>query len=163
MKLIEKIANIAVIVGVVVFLFVVVRGEFNKHKQSGNSPRALVGTSVTLPGTQLNQVHNSLLVAISTTCHFCKDSLPFYKTLAEKTKGKIDVIAVFPQPVAEAQSFLQQAQVAPSSVVSADLGKIGVQGTPTMLLVNPQGKVLEEWLGKQDDGSEQKVLERVLR
>ena len=126
-------------------------------------PRALVGKSVTLPGTQLNPQHNSLLVAISTTCHFCKDSLPFYKTLAEKAQGKLDVIAVFPQPVAEAQSFLQQAQVAPTSVVSADLGKIGVQATPTMLLVNPQGKVLEEWMGKQDDSGEQRVLARVLQ
>lgn len=108
MKLLEKCANIAVIVGVAAFLFVIVRGEFNKNKQSA-PPRALVGKSITLPGTQLNPQHNSLLVAISTQCHFCKDSLPFYKTLTEKAQGKLDVIAVFPQPVAEAQSFLQQA------------------------------------------------------
>jgi hypothetical protein len=32
-----------------------------------------------------------------------------------------------------------------------------------MLLVNPQGKVLEEWMGKQDDSGEQRVLARVLQ
>jgi thioredoxin-related protein len=162
MKLLEKCANIAVIVGVAAFLFVIVRGELNKNKQSP-PPRALVGKSVTLPGTQLNPQHNSLLVAISTQCHFCKDSLPFYKTLAERAQGKLDVIAVFPQPVAEAQSFLQQAQVAPTSIVSADFSKIGVQATPTMLLVDPHGKVLDEWMGKQDESGEQRVLARVLQ
>jgi hypothetical protein len=34
MKLLEKCANIAVIVGVAAFLFVIVRGELNKNKQS---------------------------------------------------------------------------------------------------------------------------------
>ena len=40
MKLLEKCANIAVIVGVAAFLFVIVRGELNKNKQSATSPSA---------------------------------------------------------------------------------------------------------------------------
>lgn len=163
MKWLDKIANIAVILGVAVFIFVVVRGEFAKRKAPDDSPRTLVGTSISLPGLQLDQTHNSLLVAISTTCHFCQDSLPFYKELAAKAQGKIDVIAVLPQTTAESEAFLQKAGVSATKVVSARLDSIGVRGTPTMLLVDTHGKVQEEWRGFQDEKGRQQVLARVLQ
>jgi thioredoxin-related protein len=163
MKLLDKAANVAIILGVTVFVAVIVHDEFLKPKAPDNSPRALVGTSVTLPDLQLNPSHNSLLLAISTTCHFCKDSLPFYKELAAKTQGKVDMVAVLPQPVDEAQTFLQNAGVPAAKIISAKLSAIGVRGTPTLLLVDSKGKVQEEWQGFLDEKKKQQLYARVLQ
>lgn len=130
MKLLDKIANVALILGVTVFLFVVVRGEFAKQEMPDTSPRALVGTSISLPGLQLDQRHDSLLVVISTNCHFCKDGLLFYKELSARAQGKLDVIAVLPQPLAESQAFLLNAGISTTRIISANLNLIGVEALP---------------------------------
>jgi thiol-disulfide isomerase/thioredoxin len=163
MKLIDRIANIALIIGVAVFLFIVIRGDFVKQKRPNGSPKTLIGTSVSLPGIPLSETHNSLLVVISTKCHFCKDSLPFYKELITKTHGKIDVVAISPDPVTEMQTFLQEADVSAAKIASIDLAAIGITGTPTLLLVNGSGRVLEQWQGMLDERGRQKVLARILQ
>jgi hypothetical protein len=162
-KLLDKIANVALILGVAAFLYIVVRGELTRPPTKDNLARALVGESISLPGLQLNQQRDSLLVAISTNCHFCKDSLPFYKELSARASGKLDVIAVLPQPLSESQAFLQRADVSATRVVSANLSLLGIRGTPTILLVDGHGKVQEEWQGFLDDHGRQQVISRVLR
>jgi hypothetical protein len=162
MKYLDKIANIALILGVAVFLFIVIRGEFRSREQLKPSAQALVGTSVTLPGVVLSQSHMSLVIALSTKCHFCQDSLPFYKELTAKAQGKLDIIAVLPQPKSEAQSFLQSAGVSATKIVSANLTTIGVWGTPTLLLLDEHGKVQKEWVGILDESGRQQVLAKIL-
>src|SRR5882724_361811 len=80
-KHLDKIANVAVIVGMAVFLILVVRNEFGRPNLD-NSPKKLLGTAIKLPELQFPLQRNSIVLALSTTCHFCQDSLPFYKMLA---------------------------------------------------------------------------------
>jgi thiol-disulfide isomerase/thioredoxin len=165
MKFLEKAANIAVIVGVVVFITVVVTDKLAPHatKPALSDPaRQLLGKTISLPGTQLSQSRNSLVLVLSTACHFCKASLPFYKELASKSLGRVDVVAVLPQPLSEAQDYIQQAAVPATRVVSADLATIGVSGTPTVLLLDRTGKVQDVWVGQLDESRQKQVLSRVL-
>jgi hypothetical protein len=122
-----------------------------------------VGSYINLPGVPPSQEHDSLLLAISTSCHFCQESLPFYRELSAKTQGKLDLIAVLPQPLAESQTFLQKGALSVTRVVSTNLNQFGVLGTPTILLVDTHGRVQEEWLGFQDDKARQQVLARILQ
>jgi thiol-disulfide isomerase/thioredoxin len=158
MKYLDKMANIAVIVAVVVFLGLVVRGDIGWHRATPPPAQELVGKSVSLPGVQFPRGRNSLLLVVSTTCHFCKDSMPFYRQLAEKARGRLDIVAVLPQPQAEAQKFLQDAGVEANQIVSASPGAVGTRGTPTVLLVDGSGKVVQAWVGRLDENGQQNLL-----
>jgi hypothetical protein len=44
-------------------------------------------------------------------------------------------------------------------MVHMDFSTIKVPGTPTLLLVDNNGKVLNVWVGKQDEKGEKEILE----
>jgi thioredoxin-related protein len=158
LKIIEKVANVSVILAVAVFLVLVARGELAKRHPPNLSPDALLGKMVTLPGVTFPQGRNALVLALSTSCHFCEQSLPFYKDLTEKSNGRFDVIALLPQPEPEARSFIERASVKPTRVVSARLDTIGVNATPTILVVDNTGKVKSAWIGLLDETAQQKLM-----
>jgi len=165
MKHLEKLANIAIIIGVAVFLFVVARNHFTptavigtQQSQPDASAKALVGKTIAIPGVLYPLAHNTLILAISKTCHYCKESQPFYRKLAAAAGGRFDLVAVLPQAKDEAKEYLQESSVPVKQVVSVNLDSIGVHATPTLLLVNASGLVKEAWVGLLDDESQTKVL-----
>lgn len=163
MKYLDKVANIAVVIGVVVFLVLAARGDFSHRTVKAPNPStAVIGKTISLPGVQWAQSEESLVLGISASCHFCKDSLPFYKQLASQAQGKVNVIAVLPQEQKEADAFLQGAGIANVQVVSQNLGKIGVYATPTLLLVDSSGKVKDSWVGELDAARQKKLLAELL-
>jgi len=156
MKRLEGVANIAVIVAAFVFVAVVVRSEFTKRGTA--PPSDLIGRRIELPGIQFPKSNKSLVIVVSTVCHFCKESLPFYRDLSIQLRGKMDVIAVLPEPQPEAQAFIREADISAAQTVSASLNSIGVSGTPTLLLLDKDGTVERVWLGKLDAKRRQEVL-----
>ena len=163
----DTVANIAIIVTCAVALALMVnRFFFNKPvPPAGAPPQAEVGEQF----DQLRQVvpagsQKALVVAISPTCHFCDESMPFYKRLIDERNQKgsgVKIIAAVPADEAkapEAEKFAA-AGVQPDSLVTMDFASIKVPGTPTILLVDNQGKVLDVWVGKQDSGGEAKIIE----
>jgi thioredoxin-related protein len=161
----DTVANIAIIVTCVVALALMVnRFFFNQPTAAGGPPQAEVGEQF----DQIRQVlpagsQKALLVVLSPTCHFCDESMPFYKRLIDERNQKgsgVKIIAAVPAEEAkapEAQKFAA-AGVKPDSLVTIDFASIKVPGTPTVLLVDNQGKVLDVWVGKQDPGGEDKII-----
>lgn len=162
MKYLDRVASGAVIVAVVVFLVLVAKGDFSRPKFNQPQAQDLTGKTVSLPGLKLPAGQNSLVLVVSTTCHFCKDSLPFYKQLTQKLNGRLNVVAILPQPVPEAQKFLKSAGVTTNEVVSATPEQVGVRGTPTVLLVDSKGKVSHVWVGELDQNGQQDLVKTVL-
>jgi hypothetical protein len=167
MKHIEKIANLAIIFAVVVFLVVVVRGGLLRqsipaHPPAPTSATVQIGSTISLPGIQFPAGQDSLLLNISSACHFCKDSLPFYKQLTAQLKGRVNIIAVLPEAQPEAESFITNAGLKGVRVVSAKLSTIGVHATPTLLLVDPKGKVKAAWVGELDSDHQRQLISAVL-
>jgi hypothetical protein len=163
MKYLDRVANIAVIVAVAIFLILVIRGEFPRRiSPSTNRAAALVGKTISLPGVRFSTKNDTLLLGISESCHFCKESIPWYKQLTGQVQGKVDVIAVLPQTQVEAENFIRSEGLSGTKVVSANLGSIGVLATPTLLLVDSTGRVKDAWIGRQDEVGQQKVLAATL-
>ena len=157
MKRLETIANIAVIVAALVLVVFVGRQEWERHRAARTPAERLVGTRVQLPGIQFGGQNKTLVIAISANCHFCRDSEPFYKQLVAQTQGRLQVVAVLPQPQTEAENYVHNA-IAPSvHVVSSQLNAIGVIGTPTLLLVDGSGKVRKAWVGFLDAAGRQQM------
>lgn len=145
----EFVANIAIIIVAVLLLGVVAKRFFNSPSQQTAAARPVESQhnlgKIALPG--VNWSNSPVLVlAISTSCHFCTESAPFYRNLTKSHPG-VRLVAVFPQPVEAGQQYLQGLGVATDQVLQAQLDSINVSGTPTLLLVNKDGSVLRRWVG----------------
>ena len=164
----DTIANIAIIVVCAIAAVVLVRNQFfppAPGRMPGGPPQVEKGERF----DQLKAVvpagsDRALVVAVSPTCHFCNDSMPFYKKLIDQRNQKnsgVKVIAAVPseQAKAEESQKFASAGAQPDGMVHMDFSSIKVPGTPTLLLVDNSGKVLDVWVGKQDEKGEKDILE----
>lgn len=160
----DTIANIAIIVVCIIASVVLVRNYFFTPKPPGAPPIAEKGDQ--LPALQAALpagTESALVLVVSPTCHFCTESIPFYKRLVdERNKKGSPVKVVVAVPAAEARDqeakMFADAGIQPDAVVPVSFRDIKVNGTPTILHVDNQGKVLGVWEGKQEAGGEKKIL-----
>jgi hypothetical protein len=70
-------------------------------------------------------------------------------------------MGVLPETVAESEFYLKNEGVHLDEVKQMSLDKLGVAGTPTMLLVNPKGVVTATWVGKLDPDRQEEALKTI--
>lgn len=116
-------------------------------------------TKLTLPGVDWSESNRSLVIALSSTCHFCTESASFYQRLA-KERG-VRLIAVLPQDVTEGRTYLDSLRVPIGDVRQMPLDALGVEGTPTLFLIDNEGRVSGKWVGKLGPDGESELLEQV--
>lgn len=107
--------------------------------------------------------NRALIVALAPGCHFCNESMPFYKQLLDQRNQKsspVKIIAAVPNEEAKAEEAqkLGSAGATPDGLVKLDFKAVKVPGTPTLMLVDNNGKVLDVWVGKLEADREQEVL-----
>jgi len=158
---IETLANVMTVV-VSLLLSVVLVKQFllppRAHRAAG--PQTAVSTNLkgSLPGVDWGKNGRTLILAISTGCHFCTDSAPFFKRIEKERPRDVKLVAVLPQPVEEARKYLDGEGVHVDEVRQASPQSIGVAATPTLLLVDARGRVSDLWRGKLQPGDEEKVI-----
>jgi len=161
-KQIETGANIAIIVvALLVVVTLVPRLWPGKSPQNPlASPPIAAGTRISLQGLDWKGSDQNLLLVLSTGCHFCSESAPFYKRLVSEASinRKIRLIGVFPQDTAAARQYLQQMQIPLETVVQVSLSTIHVGGTPTLILVDGKGVANKVWMGRLSTDNENEVL-----
>lgn len=166
----DTVANIAIILVCAIAAVVLVRTHFFPQQQAG-PPQVEKGEQY----DQLKAVvpagsNRALVVAVAPGCHFCNDSIPFYKNLIEQRNQKssaVKFIAAVPtnekpeeaqKLVAEETQKFTAGGAQPDGMVNLDFAAIKVPGTPTLMLVDNTGKVLDVWVGKLDPKGEKAVL-----
>ncbi len=104
-----------------------------------------------------------MVLALSNKCHFCTESAPFYQRLSGELtqRENVRLVAVFPQEVSEAQQYLSGLGVQIGDIRKATLNSIGVNGTPTLIIVDSNGKVKQSWVGRLSAERESEVLRHV--
>jgi peroxiredoxin len=128
------------------------------NKRSTSHPS--IGAKITVTGIDWSKSKQNLVLALSTTCHFCSESADFYKRLVpDATRHGINVVAVLPQPPNSSRSYLNGLGVSVPEIFQSSLGSIDVTGTPTLLVVDAKGKILKAWIGKISGAQEEEVLE----
>jgi thioredoxin-related protein len=161
-------ANIAIIVVCAIAAVVLIRNQFFPPR-AGAPPGS---PAMVEKGDRFDQIkavlpagtNRALVVAVAPGCHFCNESMSFYKQLLDQRNQKsspVKFIAAVPTDEAkteEAQKFAT-AGAQPDNLVHLDFNTIKVPGTPTLMLVDNNGKVLNVWVGKLDEGGEKEVLE----
>jgi hypothetical protein len=121
-------------------------------------PRAGMSIKDSLPGVDWGKNGQTLVLALSTQCHFGTESAPFFQRIQNEASKDVKMVAVLPQTVEESRKYLETEGVHVDDVKQATLGSIGVRGTPTLLLVDNKGKVADVWQGKLDPDQEEGVL-----
>ena len=165
-KKLELAANAAIIIVAILLGVVLVRNYLlpqPKAQQEGAPSSIARGTRLSLTGVDWTASRKTVVLALSTRCHFCTESAPFYQRLArENTKiGNARIVALFPQPVSDGQKYLSDLGVTVDSVLQTSFDKIGVVGTPTIILADEAGAVIDSWRGKLTTDKETEVLNRL--
>lgn len=158
-KRVELVANVGIVIVALLAATLFVRNYLGHQSK----PQSIaIGSKVKLKDVNWKANRKTLVLALSTNCHFCTESAPFYRQLVKAAEEQnVRTIAVFPQSPVEATSYLAAEAVKVDSVQQSPLPDIQVSGTPTVLLVNENGEVKAVWIGKLQAEREKDLLSRL--
>ena len=158
-RTIEVIANVAIIFVAISLGIVLINRTIRSYRatvtQSTNTP-PVNHQMIQLPGVDWSKNEQTLVMAISSTCHFCTESAAFYRDIRARTH--VHTVAVLSQSINEGRDYLSNLGVQVDEVLQAPLSSIDVNGTPTLMLVGRDGTVIRTWIGKLPPESEKEVL-----
>jgi hypothetical protein len=162
---IEVVANLAIII-IAAALGLLMIGRYVRPVSMASTAEAnqiKPGTQLSLDGIDWSTGKANVVLAISTSCRFCRESVPFYQKLA-KQRGEnaaINLIAVLPQEIQGSDRFLKEHEIHVDAVRTVKLSEVSVNATPTLMVVDQTGSVVESWVGKLTPEKEKEVLSRV--
>ncbi len=149
-----------VVTCVVLVAFVVERrvGREGVHAREGVLP---TGRSSPVPLPEALKGVPAVLIAVSSTCPFCTDSLSFYRVLAESRRpGGPVIVFVSPESDEIVRRYLGAAGIREPRVVHME-DPSGLVGTPMVIVVDRHGTVRASWAGKLSR-SQEKALRAML-
>ena len=162
----ETATNIAVFVAAVFVAVYFARLSFGAGASASGSEGPRVGMRLAdLEGFDWSEHDRTLVLALRTDCVYCEASIPFYRKLAavaQTSNPPFALLSAFPQPASEIESHQSTVGLGIRSVANADLHALGVEGTPTLILIDRRGTVLKTWVGQLRPDDELDVL-RTLR
>jgi len=161
----EKVVNVAIIIAVGFFIAAQVRlfvAARPPALPTSHQTYNVGDTLPALPGLRLAAGERTLLVFVSRGCHFCDESMGFYaRVLAarDRAHSRVRMIAVSRDPAARLTEHLAQYPMTLDAVLSVpqDVAP-GLHLTPTVLLVSEGSKILNVWVGKQNETGERSVF-----
>ncbi|HEX8288017.1 MAG TPA: hypothetical protein VF556_08480 [Pyrinomonadaceae bacterium] len=135
----ELITNIAVLVMLMV-LFGVFAYKFlfqQKQDHSGLRKGAILSN---LEGVDVKSHEKTLLLALSTECSYCTQSLEFYKKLVgsiNQDSKKLQVLALFSQSPTQVDNYLLKHQFSGISTISnVNYQQLEIPVTPSIILLD---------------------------
>ena len=145
---IEAAANV-----IVILVAVVVGSVFLKDRFSSAPPEPAgvkVGDKLpNLGGWDWAAHDQTLVLGLRKGCHFCEDSAPFYQRLTaqQQAGSNSTIVAVFPDAADAVKEVVQSEGLRVHALAGVPLEKLKISGTPTLLLVDRSGTVLNAWTG----------------
>lgn len=119
-------------------------------------------TKLPLPEVDWKRGELTLVLVLNDKCRFCTEGGEFYRRLTEAARDyQVPVVAALPGEVSESRSYLSSLSLSVPEVRRASHQSIGVPGTPTLILVNGEGVIVDAWVGKLQAEDEAGVLERL--
>lgn len=158
-KKLEGAANVGIIVVALVALGIFAKNYWLKPPE----PKHIaVGQQFGLKNANWQVSGRAIVLGISTTCHFCTESAPFYRELVQECAAQhVRTIAVLPESVDEGKGYLANEGISVNDVRQASLSELAISGTPTLLFVDNKGAVKAVWVGKLSPDREHEVLARI--
>ena len=171
MERIRKYAEIGS--NIAIILLVIILGYFHISRSLASPAQPLQkrtesdvikpGTKIPLASVDWSIGERNLLMVLSTTCRFCTESMPFYQRLVHRnvqSKG-LRVVAAFPQDTHDARKYLDEHGVTVDEIVKAAPSEAMVRATPTLMLLDKNGVVIQTWVGMLHREKESEVFAQV--
>lgn len=160
---IEVVANVVVIVLAIVMGSVYLRDRFSAHGPGPSEVKA--GDKLPRMGDWDWSAHDrTLVLVLRKGCHFCEDSAPFYQRLAtqqQEARSSIAIVAVFPDTADAVREVVKTEALRFPALAGVPLERLKVAGTPSVLLVDRSGTVLNTWMGMLSPKQELEVMNAV--
>jgi thioredoxin-related protein len=162
----EIATNIAVLLVATVVLLTFAWNYFRTRQITTQLQQGLQKQAILAPQLGINYGNSTrtLLIAMNTKCDYCSESVPFYNQLAELQRNRGEAfrtVAIFPNSSEEVRRYVEQKKLDVPTIAAADFQRLNLAGTPTMILVDSQGKVLDFWVGKLSANGEKEVIEKI--
>ena len=135
--------------GVVVWLQYRAPAATAKEKQN---PFAYAhgGKAPQIAGVNFALHRQSLIVFLSTSCHYCRESAPFYNRMADyasRATSDLGFYPVFAEPESAVLASEEKLKLSAKPVTNANFSLLRIHSTPTALLVDRNGIVTQFWIG----------------
>lgn len=117
-------------------------------------------TSLEVLGESTGANSKALMIALNSSCRYCTESLPFYRRLFRDVRGlnHVRLVGVTRETEQQGRDYLERAGISIPVMGDVDFSKLGVRGTPMLILADRGGTVLKVWYGKLTPPEEDSVL-----
>jgi thioredoxin-related protein len=155
--------NVIVVVFAVVAMGVLAKNYF-APPGAGTSAGVVQGSNFPeIAGVDYRQSPRTLILALNVDCRFCTRSVPFYNRLAEAQREKAEqfnIVAAFINKESErVRSYAEEKRLSVEALAGVNLDRLGIHTTPTLVLVDSAGKVLDSWRGALQPDAEREVFD----
>jgi len=144
MSRLEKLTHFLLIVVCVVSVSLLLEKRFwAERSRSGIGAAALVGKRINIPGAEWRRARLNAVVLMNSKCHFCMESMPFYREISSVRKEShqgISLEAISTEPVEELGQTLARERLEVDGAYTVP-GDFPLHNTPTMLIVDATGTV----------------------
>lgn len=115
-------------------------------------------------GLDVSKVARTLVMVVRHDCRYCAESLPFYRTLSQSLSDNNPVgsqlVIVTVDDLETAKQYVRDNQLNISAIVPvppARRSELRVPGTPTLMLVDRDGRIQRMWVGTLDPTRQKEV------
>lgn len=135
------------------------------HEAHGHNDALNPGQRVSMPSRAAGTGAPSTLILITReSCHYCTESMPFYERLASAAKESgVRVLSVSTDPSDVNLRYLENHKVHVTSFVPLSDTDIRSTSTPTVILIRPDGVIIDSWTGLIKNAREREYLLGMLK
>jgi hypothetical protein len=134
---------------------------------SARTGGSVLGRALELPFGEAKARAVTVVVWVSTSCKFCALSLPFYRRLASieaAAPESFHLVGLVSQGRADGTGYFERNGVKLEVLSESGIANgLGLRGTPTLLLIDGEHKVIGVWPGFLDEGGQKAVLSGIHR
>ena len=162
---IEVASNVAVVVVALVVVISFIRGYISPSPPVRLQGGLQKGTQFPqVMGIDFSKSQRTLLVALDPNCESCVESLPFFKSLADKLYSKSNeakMVAVFESSEEPTKRYVRENQLKADAVFGVDFKALNLNAIPAIILIDNRGTVIDFWLGKPSNSIEDQIIKQL--
>jgi hypothetical protein len=172
-KKLDLFANAAIALVALLIGFTLIRQQIDRSYAAKALAASNALQNQVRPGTPLAPIagypwakhDRTLVLALRYGCSHCEHNMAFYKQLEDQIQqrdAKTSLLSVFPDDSFVARHDLDSHSLgAMPFVANINFAALHVPGTPTLLLVNNQGTILQSWIGELSPREQDDVMKAV--
>lgn len=158
--LLEWVTTLAVLVAAVGVGWSVWADGGRRTAAPSKAPYARGEKFVVPAGVSLEPGQRSILIFVRSGCIYCKQSMPFYRELmGGKMQARLIVLGA--ESKETLATYCASYGLSPDSIASVPMGATKFAVTPTLVVVEPDGTVVDAWTGELDRSRQAEVKRSV--